>query len=234
MNAARIYGAVAFLLLLGIVVGGVALHFLENGTNISSESQGAVLDKQALLDGLASGSILYVMIEDYRVERIIPGIADLPKRVLVEMWLRPETGQHGALLFATQRDADGQLLQHTLSVDGSTTVTFPLSGESMAIKAHAPSAHGFVEEAWEWPRRLASEPDVEFKGAGLWNERATLIFCYSSHSAKSRYEFVEDAPLLRRFSDYRVDSDGRETLSGEWTVIDYRLLPADSSIPDLP
>ena len=104
MNTARIYGAVALLLLLSVVVGGVALHFLGNGANVSSESQNSALDKQALLDGLAEGRILYLMIEDYQDDRIIPGTADPPKLVLIEMWWRPETGQHGALSLVTERE----------------------------------------------------------------------------------------------------------------------------------
>ena len=66
------------------------------------------------------------------------------------------------------------------------------------------------------------------------NGRATLIFCSAPESGKTRYEFVEEAPLLRRFSAYRMDRDGRETLFHDQTVIDYRLLPIGSSVPRLP
>ena len=45
---------------------------------------------------------------------------------------------------------------------------------------------------------------------------------------------MEDAPILWRNSTYRIDSEGRETLTEEETVVEYRLLPPGSSIPQLP
>ena len=72
MNSARISGAVAFILLMGLTIWGGTLHFLENGTTIVGESLSpADRNEQVLLDGLADGRILYFKIEDYRINRII-------------------------------------------------------------------------------------------------------------------------------------------------------------------
>ena len=64
MNAARIYGAVGLMMLMGVVIGGAALHFLQDATGISNKSSLGEPDKQELLDGLASGHILYFKMED--------------------------------------------------------------------------------------------------------------------------------------------------------------------------
>ena len=94
----------------------------------------------------------------------------------------------------------------------------------------------WIDWIWNLPRHLASDPDLEFKGIGELNGRATLIYETSSDSRKTRWEqeLVEDAPLLLRRSNYRIDSEGVETLTQEETVVEYRLLPPGSSIPQLP
>ena len=56
----------------------------------------------------------------------------------------------------------------------------------------------------------------------------------NSRKTRREREFVEDAPLLLRRSTYRIDSDSREDLTEEETVVEYRLLPPGSSIPQLP
>ena len=244
MNPARVYGAVALLLLLGVAVGGAMLHSLGNYAGVSGKSSGAVLDKQALLDGLSDGRILYLKMEDFHVDRDIPGTVDPPNLVLIEWWWRPEASQHGEEYLSTQRGPDGKLLQHTLVADGKMTITSASSGESMEMNpnrgpptepdVNRPLPQELVESAWEWPQRLASDPDFEFAGVGELNGRDTLIYGALWDSSKTRFEFVEDAPLLRRYSTYLVDAEGRETLFHDQTVIDYRLLPAGSSIPRFP
>ena len=87
MNSARTSGVVALILLTGVAIWGSTFHFLENGTNIAGESLSpADRNEQVLLDGLADGRILYFRIEDYRINRIIPGTSDPPHRVIIENW----------------------------------------------------------------------------------------------------------------------------------------------------
>ena len=134
MNSARISGAVALSLLAGIAIWGGTLHFLENGTSIVGESLSpADRNEQVLLDGLADGRILYFKIEDYRINRIIPGTSDPPHRVIIENWWQPDTGEQGELNVATVRDQDGGLLQYTQGIDGKYTTTFVSSGETMEM-----------------------------------------------------------------------------------------------------
>ena len=143
MNSARISGAVAFILLMGLTIWGGTLHFLENGTTIVGESLSpADRNKQVLLDGLADGCILYFKIEDYRINRIIPGTSDPPHRVTIENWLRPDTGDLGELSLATVRDQDGGLLQYTQATDERYTTTFVsrgLAGKPLAGFCTTPS-----------------------------------------------------------------------------------------------
>ena len=96
------------------------------------------------------------------------------------------------------------------------------------------TARVWIEEIWNLPRNLASQSDVELERSGELSGRATLIYETSSDSRKERWEFVEDAPLLLRRSTYPIDSEGREILTEEETVVEYRLLPPGSSIPQLP
>ena len=237
VNSARISGVVALILLTSGTIWGGTLHFLDNGTNIAREPLSpADRNKQVLLDGLADGRILYFKIEDYRINRIIPGTSDPPHRVIIENWLQPDTGEQGELTLATVRDQDGGLLQYTQATDGKYTTTFVSSGETMEMNIQWGSPADWVEWIWDSPRNLASDPDYELKGIGELNGRATLIYERSSDSRKTRWEqkLVEDAPLLLRRSAYRIDSEGLETLTAEETVVEYRLLPPGSSIPQLP
>ena len=96
MNSARTSGVVALILLTGVAIWGGTFHFLENGTNTAGESLSpADRNEQVLLDGLADGRILYFKIEDYRMDRIIPGASDPPHRVIIENWWQPDTGGSG-------------------------------------------------------------------------------------------------------------------------------------------
>ena len=235
MSSARISGVVALILLTGVTIWGGTLHFLENGTNIVGESLSpADRNKQVLLDGLAEGRILYFKIDDYRINRIIPGTTDPPHRVIIENWLQPHTGEQGELTLATVRDQDGVLLQYTQATDGKYTTTVVSSGETMEMNIRWSSPAEWIDWIWNSPRNLAAHRDFELKGIGELNGRATLIYETSSDSRKERWEFVEDAPLLWRISTYQIDSEGLETLTEEETVVDYRLLPPGSSIPQLP
>ena len=209
--------------------------FLENGTTTSGEPLSpADRNKQVLLDGLADGRILYFKIEDYRINRIIPGAIDPPDRVIIENWLQPDTGEQRELNVAAVRDQDGGLLQYTQATDDKYTTTFVSSGETMETNIQWGSPAEWTEEIWNVPRSLASRPDFELKGIGELNGRATLIYEAASDSRKTQWELVEHAPILWRSSTYRIDSEGRETLTEEETVVEYRLLPPGSSIPQLP
>ena len=237
MKSARISGAVALILLMGVAIWGGTLHFLENGTNIAGEALSPVdRNEQVLLDGLADGRILYFKIEDYRMDRIIPGTSDPPHRVIIENWLQPDTGEEGELTLATMRDQNGGLLQYTQATDGKYTTTVVSSGETMEMNIQWGSPAEWIGWIWNVPRHLTSDPDLEFKGIGELNGRATLIYEGWSDSRKTRREreSVEDAPLLWRRSTYQTDSEGRETLTDDETVVEYRLLPPGSSIPQLP
>ena len=234
-NSARISGTVALILLAGVTILGGTLHFLEKGTDSAGGSLSpADRNEQVLLDGLADGRILYFKIEDYRINRIIPGASQPPHRVIIEHWWQPATGEQEELTVVTVRDQDGELLQYTRAIDGRNTTTFVSSGETMEMNVQWRSPADWVEWMWNSPRYLASHADFELKGNGELNGRATLIYETASAWRKGRWELVEDAPLLRRNSTYRIDGEGREHLTEEEIVVEYRLLPPGSGIPQLP
>ena len=102
----------------------------------------------------------------------------------------------------------------------------------MNVQWHSPAE--WIKEIWNLPRNLASHRNFELKGIGELHGRATLIYETSSDSRKTRWALVEDAPLLWRTSTYQIDGQGLEILTEEETVVEYRLLPPGSSIPQLP
>ena len=104
-----------------------------------------------MLDGLADGRILYFKIEDYRINRIIPGAIDPPDRVIIENWLQPDTGEQGELNVAAVRDQDGGLLQYTQATDDKYTTTFVSSGETMETNIQWGSPAEWTEEIWNLP-----------------------------------------------------------------------------------
>jgi len=231
MNTARIYGAVALVLLLVVVVGGGALHFLQDGSGSSDKPSLWELNKRDLLDGLANGRILYFKNEDYRTDRVLPGTDHPPENVIIEYWLQSETTGHGELALATERTVDGRLLQYSVAKDDILTTTVVSSRETLETPLAWPSHAEWIKMTWQWPGLMASDPDIEFTGTGQLQGRATLIYGTSSDSRRSRWELVEDAPLLRKDSIYRIDGEGRETLTAETNVVEYRLLPMGSRIP---
>ena len=231
MNAARIYGAVALVLLLGLAVGGGARHFLQDGSGSPDKPSLWERNKHDLLDGLADGRILYFKNEDYRTDRVLPGTDHPPENVIIEYWLQAETSERGELGLVTERTVDGRLLQYSVAKDDILTTTVVSSGETLETHLAWPSHAEWIKTTWQWPGSLASDPDIEFTGTGQFQGRATLIYGTSSDSRRSRWELVADAPLLRKDSIYRIDGEGRETLIAETNVVEYRLLPVGSRVP---
>ena len=134
MTSARISAVVALILLTSVAIWGSTLNFLENGTNIAGEPLSpADRNELVLRDGLADGRVLYFKIEDYRMDRIIPGDSNPPHRVIIENWWQAETGEQGELNVVTVRDQDGGLVQYTGAIDGKYTTTYVSSGETMAV-----------------------------------------------------------------------------------------------------
>ena len=234
MKGTRIYGVVAFVSLIGIVVGGGLLHFLRDGTDISDAASRAERNKRDVLDGLADGRILYLKNEDYRKTRILPGTDHPPERVIIEYWLQSETAEGGELGLATERNVEGRLLQYSVVKDDILTTTFVSSGETLETHWTRPSPSDWIKMTWQWAGRLASDPDIAFRGTGEMNGRATLIYEALSDLSRTRWELVPDAPLLRRDSTFRIDGQGKETLTEETNVVEYRLLPAGSRVPQPP
>ena len=187
MNSARISGTVALILLAGVTISGGSLHFLEQGTDIAGGSLSpADRNEQVLLDGLADGCILYFKIEDYRINRIIPGASQPPHLVIIENWWQAATGEQEELTVVTVRDQDDGLLQYTRAIDGKYTTTFVSSGETMEMNVQWGSPADWVEWMWNSPRYLASHPEFELKGSGELNGRATLIYETSSDWRRER------------------------------------------------
>ena len=235
VTASRVAGAVALILLLVLATWGGVLHFSWNATNTTGDIVSpAERNKQELLDGLAEGRILYYKTESYKTDRIIPGIADPPEQLVVETWLQQGPGERDELSVATMRDMDGRLLQYLRVSEGKQTMTFPSTGETMEMSFDWYSPTEWVEETWIFPRYLGTNPGTELIGAGELNGRTSLIYEARSRSRRTRIELVEDAPLLRRDSIYRIGIDGGETLTEDETIVEYRLLPTDSRVPSPP
>ena len=102
----------------------------------------------------------------------------------------------------------------------------------------------WVEEIWD---RIHSGigPDGQSKSSGTLNGKASVVYELRTnpganpggpvpHELRRRLELVKDDPLLTRKSLYEVDEAGVETLVREHIIIEYKLLPAGSTMPSAP
>ncbi len=217
-------------LLVGAIIWAVFLHHRRHAEDPSERAQ---LNLETLLEGLADGQALYYKTDDYRVNRIIPGIADPPERLIIENWLRPGMDGQDELSVAIGKDVNGRLLQHSQFVDGRVTTTFPSAGETLEMNITWGSPTEWVQYAWNMPQYLAANDDVKFRGYGTLNARPSLIYETTSKSRIERWAFVEEAPLLWQISMYRIDGQGDARLMQQKTIVEYRLLPLGADIPSL-
>ena len=200
-------------------------------------------DKQALVDGLAQGQILYIRSEDYSRIRLGPlGQRDYPQRVIDETWV--VVGSDGATetSISTMRDLDGELIGYSVLKDGVNTFSDLISG----VYFDMPMGIGLGYAEWvkgRWDitsitNRMEAK-GFNFVRQGELGNQVSLIFERSrpaeqgDEASVSRLEFVEYRPFLRRSARYEVDEQGQETLLREHAFLEYRVLPEGSTFPDI-
>ncbi len=120
MRLNRVMMAALVAILLGVGIW-LAIAYWGRTSPPTAAQQRAVAqqDKQALVDGLAQGQILYIRSEAYRRVRLGSlGRRDYPQRVIDEVWV--VIGSDGAIetSISTRRDLDGELIGHSKLKDG--------------------------------------------------------------------------------------------------------------------
>ena len=124
MRLNRVMMAALVAVLLGV---GIRLAIAYWGR--TSPPTAAQQDKQALVDGLAQGQILYIRSEDYSKVRLGPlGQRDYPQRVIDETWVVIGSDGVTETNVGTMRDVDGDLIGHSELKDGVNTYSDLTSG----------------------------------------------------------------------------------------------------------
>ena len=244
MRLNRVMVAAFVAILLGVGVWLAIAYW--GGTSPPTAAQqraAAQQDKQALVDGLAQGQILYIRSEDYRKVRLGPlGQRDYLQRVIDETWV--VIGSDGATetSISTRRDLDGELIGYSELKDGVNTYSDLISG----VYFEMPMGIGLGYAEWvngRWDitsitNRMEAR-GFSFVRQGELGNQVSLIFEQSrpaeqgDEASVSRLEFVEHQPFLRRSARYEVDEQGQETLLREHAFLEYRVLPEGSTFPDI-
>ena len=238
LNRVMIAALVAVLLGVGVWLA-IAYWGGTSPPTVAQQRAAAQQDKQALVDGLAQGQILYIRSEDYRKVRLGPHYL---QRVIDETWV--VIGSDGATetSISTRRDLDGELIGHSELKDGVNTYSDLISG----VYIDMPMGIGLGYAEWvngRWDvtsitNRMEAR-GFSFVRQGELGNQVSLIFEQSrpaeqgDEASVSRLEFVEYRPFLRRSARYEVDEQGQETLLREHAFLEYRLFPEGSTFPDI-
>ena len=209
----------------------------------TSPPTAAQQDKQALVDGLAQGQILYIRSEDYSKVRLGPlGQRDYPQRVIDETWVVIGSDGVTETNVGTMRDVDGDLIGHSELKDGVNTYSDLTSGVYFDMPMGIGLGYAeWVKGCWDVisiTNRMEAR-GFSFVRQGELGNQVSLIFEQSypaeqgDEASVSRLEYVEDRPFLMRSATYEVDEQGRETLREEHAFLEYRLLPQGSTFPDI-
>ena len=242
LNRVMMAALVAVLLGVGIWLA-IAYWGRTSPPTAAQQRAAAQQDKQALVEGLAQGQILYIRSEDYSKVRLGPlGQRDYPQRVIDETWV--VIGSDGATetSVGTMRDLDGDLIGYSELKDGVNTYSDLTSG----VYFDMPMGIGLGYAEWVKGRLdvISITNRMEARGfsfvrQGELGNQVSLIFEQSypagqgDEASVSRLEFVEHRPFLMRSATYEVDEQGQETLLEEHAFLEYRLLPQGSTFPDI-
>ena len=200
------------------------------------EKSPAEQNKQALLEGIRQGRTLYQKEVRYYNQ-------DHPQNTIAEHWIvADKQGQRVAVAWML-RDLEGNLLSYMkLHEDGTLTRTSSLAHEFLGytrwprfIPLPGTEISGiedierYFSVHWDYLLSL-QDSELESKGRGTLNGRTSLIFEREYGDGPTRkIEVVENAPLLRSESYYE---DG--VLMQQITVVEHRLLPPGSALPNPP
>ena len=222
-------------------------------------AQRASEERLRLLKGISDGHVLYLKSVRYdkRNPASLGMLWTPPEHTIEETWMAE--GDDGAFTTYTTvtRDTDGEVVSHSRLVDGQSVATWAATGDTVTEPlSDEESLSWWVVGLWNSAVSLA-DSGYELVGTGRWYGQPTAIYesviTYSINvghfsasqkesmglapdqkSIKQRivrgYEYMVDSPLLYRNAEWTTDEDGGRSLSGEFRIVEYRLLPADTEI----
>ena len=216
-------------------------------------------ERQRILRGLADGHILYLKTVEYekRNPDAIEQFWTRPERAREETWMAQD--ENGALsIYSTLlRNADGDVVSYSHLENGQRVTTWKATGIRIPRPlSREESVEWWVVGIWQTRASLA-DSGYELVGTGRWygqptaiNERKTTIRIqttgfsasqresmglspdqkYIEHTSISTYEYMVDRPILYRTATWETDKEGGRTLTEEFKIVEYRLLPPDTPI----
>ena len=188
-------------------------------------------NKQALLDGILAGKVLYLKEEQYKSEPVEPD----PQHTIVETWMVADSDGKRLVIVGTKRDTEGKLLAYTEQRgDGAQTYTRlnPRETSKMPVPEYLSDIVDSLGTQWDALLAFEERPEYVFTQRGTHAGRPSLIYLRSLEGRAHTMEIVEHAPLLFKHSLY--DSVIlRDSTVVEWSAFtEYGLLPEGTSLPD--
>ena len=216
-------------------------------------------EKQMILKGVSAGHVLYLKSIQYeRKDPGIPGRAwALPEHVLGEIWMAQDASGAPAIFTTVTRNAEGEVLSYSQLENGHRVGTWVATEDKTSITMDDEATlASWVLNVWQTGTRLL-DTGYDFVGTGRWYGQPTAIYedtrtisiNISNFTAAQKeamgispdqtsvkevfvdsYEHVVDRPLLYRSATWSTDEAGARTLTGDFRIVEYRLLPADTPI----
>ena len=225
-------------------------------------TQQAAQEKQKILIGVSAGQVLYLKSIQYeRKDPGIPGRAwALPEHVLGEIWMAQDASGAPVIFTTVTRNTEGEVLSYSQLENGHRVSTWVATGDKTSIPmGDEDTLASWVLNVWQTGPRLL-DAGYAFVGTGRWYGQPTAIYedkravsiNISNFTAAQREamgissdqtsikevfvdsnEHVVDRPLLYRSATWSKDEAGARTLIGDFRIVEYQLLPADTPIGPL-
>ena len=166
--------------------------------------------RRILFEGMMEGRLLYVKKEQF--QSVASG--GLPKQFVTETW------------FGVGPDGKFDSAVSTLWLeDGPETMDMLLVYQGQSIEDWLTYSGQMAD--------YAERSGAEYKGRGKLHQWDSLTYEWQRDSNVQRLEIVENAPLIARESKYVVNQQGELSLTKSNTVLEYQLLPAGSTPPQV-
>ena len=225
----------------------------------ATPNQRAAEERLRILSGISEGQVLYLKTVQYdkRNPASLGLPWTPPEHTIEETWMAEDDDGAFTTYTTVMRDTDGEVVSHSRLEDGQRVATWAATGDRVTEPfGDEESLSWWVVGLWQTAANLANS-GYEPVGAGRWYGQPTAIYenetTYSinvghfSASLKESmglapdqksikqtvirgYEFVVDSPLLYRNTEWTIGEDGGRKLSGDFRIVEYRLLPADARI----
>lgn len=216
-------------------------------------------ERLRILKGISDGQILYLRSIRYE-ERNPAALGlpwKPPEHTREETWMAQGDDDAFTTYTTVVRDTDGNLVSYSRLEDGRQVSTWAATGDRVTESVgDEESLSWWVVGIWQTAANLANS-GYELVGTGRWYGRPSAIYesettytinvgHFSASQKESMglapdqksinqtvirgYEYVVDSPLLYRNTEWTTGENGLRRLTGDYRIVEYRLLPADARI----